>query len=68
MNSYRCDDCKQNDLGECELGFDTQLGDCRPDQWEPRHPTNPYWRRDEEDEMEWGCWQGHMDRDEGRRR
>ena len=65
MNPYRCDDCKQND-GECELGFDTQLGDCRPDQREPRYPTNPYWRRTDEDDMEWGDMQGHMDR--GRRR
>ena len=67
MNPYRCDDCKRND-GKCELGFDTQLGDCRPDQWEPQRPTNPYWRRTDEDDMEWGDLQGHADRDEGRRR
>jgi len=36
MRSYKCDDCALNDLGRCELGFNTALGDCCPDQWEPR--------------------------------
>jgi len=62
---YYCDDCNNNDRGKCELGFDTDKGDCRPDQWEPRHPTNPYWARTDEDYIEAGCVKDHALRDEG---
>jgi len=66
MSRYQCDDCALNDLGTCELGFDTERGDCRPDQWEPR-PRPEYARGGlsfTEVELEWGDWQGDLEREE----